>query len=103
MLTATSEPQNNETLAGGCIYPLPSYPQVHKPTFTWGDHDGTSFAHSLSCCYAEVVHWKQNLFKVPSGKVGNSFVKEITRLLRAYIETSALESVALKAVMVMPH
>ena len=62
-----------------------------------------SFVHSLSCCYAEVVHWKRNLFKVPSGKVGNSFVKEITRFLRAYTESSALESVALKAVMVMPH
>ena len=69
----------------------------------WGTHDGTTFDHSLTCCYAEVVHWKRNLLKIPSGKAGNGFAKEITRLLRAYTETSALESVALKAVMVMPH
>ena len=45
----------------------------------------------------------RNLFKVPSDKVGASFVKEITRLIRAYTEASALESVVLKAVMIMPH
>ena len=82
------------------VYP---YSQAHEPIFMWGIHDGTTFDHSLTCCYAEVVHWKRNLFKIPSGKAGNSFVKEITRLLRAYTEASALESVALKAVMVMPH
>ena len=62
-----------------------------------------SSVEHLTCCYAEVVHWKRNLFKIPAGKAGNSFVKEITRLLRAYTEASVLESVALKAVMVMPH
>ena len=49
------------------------------------------------------MHWKCNLFKVPPGKAGNSFVKELTRLIRAYAKASALEAVALKAVMAMPH
>ena len=84
-------------------YPLPSFSHVHEPTFTWGNQDGSSFADSVTCCYAEVVRWKRNLFKVPSGKAGASFVKELTCLFKAYTEASALESVALKAVMILPH
>ena len=85
------------------LEPLPVYSPINEPTFAWGNVDGDTFSHSVTCCYAEVVHWKRNLFKVPSGKVGSSFVKELTRLIRAYADSSALESVALKAVMVMPH
>ena len=42
------------------------------------------------------------MFKIPSGKSGNSFIRELTRLIRAYAEGSAMESVALKAAMIMP-
>ena len=81
---------------------LPSFPQCHEPAFTWGIVDGASFTHSITCCYAEVVHWRRNVFKIPSGKSGNSFIRELTRLIRAYAEGSAMESVALKAAMIMP-
>ena len=42
-------------------------------------------------------------FKIPSDKAGNAYVKETAHLIRAYVEESALEAVALKAVMIMPH
>ena len=42
------------------------------------------------------------MIKVPSGKAGNLFVKELTRLFQAYVSDSALQSVALKAAMVLP-
>ena len=48
------------------------------------------------------MHWRRNLFKVPSGKAGKAFVRELTRLFQAYADGSSLESVALKAAMVMP-
>ena len=82
------------------VYSLPHIPKPMNQFLCGGSMTGLPL---ITCCYAEVVHWKRNLFKIPSGKAGNSFVKEITRLLRAYTEASALESVALKAVMVMPH
>ena len=50
-----------------------------------------------------MVHWKQNLFKLPSGKAGKSVVAELTRLYSAYASSSALESVALKATVIIPH
>ena len=50
------------------------------------------------------IHWRRNLFKVPSGKAGRSsnLVRELTRLFRAYADSSTLESIALKATMVLP-
>ena len=50
-----------------------------------------------------MVHWKPNLFKLPSGKAGKSVVAELTRLYSAYASPSALESVALKATVILPH
>ena len=41
-------------------------------------------------------HWRRNLFKIPSGKAGKTFVAEIARTLRAYGEASTLETVALR-------
>ena len=81
---------------------LPQFAELASPTFRWGDVDGETFAHSVVCCYEETVHWRRNLFKVPSGKAGKSFIHELTKLFRAYADGSALESIALKAAMVLP-
>ena len=64
--------------------------------------DGETFAHSISCCYPEIVHRKNNLFKTSSGKLGILFGKEITKLFQSYADRSVLESIAIKAAMVMP-
>ena len=82
--------------------PLPPFNSIQPPKFVWGTIDGESLARSISCCYSETVHWKKNLFKIPSGKSGISFVKEMTRLFQAYADSSTLESIAIKAAMVMP-
>ena len=50
----------------------------------------------------EVVHWKRYFFRLPFGHVGNCVVKELTRVYNAFANASALESVALKAAMVLP-
>ena len=47
--------------------------------------------------YSEVVHWQKNTFTVPFGKAGKEFVLELSRLLRAYTDGTALESIALMA------
>ena len=80
---------------------LPSPKLMSNSTFKWGDHDSSSFSTALSSAYLEIVHWKKNIFQVPLGKVGRCFVMELARLFRAYAEESALEQVALKAVMVI--
>ena len=81
---------------------LPEYVHASAPNFRWGDIEGEELCNRIDRCYEEIVHWKRNLFKVPSGRAGKAFARETTRLLRAFSEGSALESVALKAIMVMP-
>ena len=90
-----------QTNSTSTIADLPSFTPMSTSNFQWGDKDGELFAQSIHFCYGEVVHWKRNLFKIPSGKPGKAFVRELTCLFRAYTDASALESVALTTAMVM--
>ena len=49
-----------------------------------------------------MVHWRRNIFKIPSGKQGKAFVQEMASLFLSYAEASTREKIALKAAMVMP-
>lgn len=82
---------------------LPEPVPMARPVFQWGTVSGEEFVRVVDSVYDEVVHWRRNLFKVPSGKEGKAFVSELARLFRSYAEATALEQVALKAAMVMPH
>ena len=81
---------------------LPHFCSAAEPNFVWGEVDGMAFGRALNRVYDETVHWSRNLFKIPSGKAGKTFVRELSRLFRAFADRSALESVAMKAAMVMP-
>ena len=59
---------------------IPCFAPIQSPNFQWGDIKGETFAHSIQSCYKEVVHWTRNLFKLPSGKAGKAFVREVTRM-----------------------
>ena len=73
-----------------------------KLNFLWNDIDGESFSSLVKSCYEKVVQWNRNVFKVPYGKIGISFICEQARLFQAYSDSSALESVAPYAAMIMP-
>ena len=60
---------------------LPDFDSAAEPTFRWGRLDGKDFAHTVHCAYNEIVHWRRNVFMVPSGKTGKAFIKELTSLL----------------------
>jgi len=49
------------------VHALPLFEDAAAPNFLWGEIDGESFAHSADYCYAEIVHWKRDLYKIPSG------------------------------------
>ena len=55
-----------------------------KCEFTWGSRDGAAFEDALEVAYAEVVKWRRNIFRVPSGTVGKDFIREISRLLDSF-------------------
>ena len=87
---------------GRHIDDLPHLSSSAEPDFSWGEVDGMVFCRALNRIYDETTHWNRNLFKVPSGKAGTAFVRELSHMFRAFADSSALESVAMKAVMVMP-
>ena len=78
---------------------LPHFKNVTRPNFSWGSLDGKSFCDAIRAAYFEVMKWRRNIFLVPSGRVGKEFVRELTRLINGYADASALESIALQAVM----
>ena len=50
-------------------------------TSSWGGLFGKEFTIAINEAYAPVVHWRPNLFKVPSGASGKQFVAEFTLFL----------------------
>ena len=78
---------------------LPPFNSAAEPNFHWGHLDGKDFAHSVHCAYNKIVHWKRNVFMVPSGKAGKDFIKELMSLFTAYAQGSAMESTALETAM----
>ena len=71
-------------------------------TVAGGDVEGAEFAQTTSDAYSEVVHWKRNIFMVPSGAEGKEFVVEMARLFQSYADGSAMEGLVITAVMTMP-
>ena len=74
-----------------------SLPCIVDPVFSWGEHKATQFIALLNTTYAEAIYWK-----IPYGAIGKSFMSELARLFKAFAESSALESVALRAATIMP-
>ena len=72
-------------------------PALQPPNFTWGSCSGEVFCTKINLAYEEVVHWRRNLFQVPSGSTGKAFVSELARLFQAYADSSSLECIAMKA------
>ena len=93
---------NESTCDSNRSHELADFCPMAEPTFVWNDVDGVSFSFLVKSCYDVVVHWRRNVFKVPFGKVGASFVREQARLFYAHSDSSALESVALYAALIMP-
>ena len=61
---------------------LPPFNQMTPVSFTWGESmSGEDFIHAVTSAYAEVVHWRHNLFLLPSGRAGKRFTSELARML----------------------
>ena len=70
--------------------------------FNWNDVAGTQFASQLNNTYQKIVHWKRNLFTLPSGVAGKNYIEEVTRLMKLWINDMSRGKIALKAVRIMP-
>ena len=58
----------------------PEGPRHHAllpPDFLWGEKTGEGFSQLVSSAYEEVVHWRHNIFFIPSRRAGKAFVREL--------------------------
>ena len=56
---------------------LPPFEPISSTQFYWYDReDGSAIASLIEEAYSEIVHWRRNLFNVPSAAVGKAFVME---------------------------
>ena len=93
--------KNNDS-GRSVINDLPSHLEMSSATFKWADIDGRNFIQMIDAAYAEIVHWRRNIFMLPLGKAGKDFVMELARLFNSYAAGSALESISIKAAMTAP-
>ena len=84
------------------VHSLPSFEPLPEPDYHWSDLAGPEFSKAIDDAYSQIVHWKPNLYRVPSGSSGKKFVSELARLFQAFADASALETIALKAAMTLP-
>ena len=86
------------------LYPnLPPYNcDLPYPLQNWNEYTGKEFCDEINGIYEEVIHWRKNLFKVPSGSAGRRFITELTEWLDHFNKGTEFSSIALKVFMVLP-
>ena len=52
--------------------------------------------------YNMVVHWRKSLFLLPSRSTGKRFIEEMKRLINSWTLRSEQDTIAMKALMVLP-
>ena len=72
------------------------------PNRDWHDMAGLQFTQTIDNIYDEIVHWRKNLFKLPSGTAVRSFISFLTKLLDHFNRGNEFRRVALKVFMVLP-
>ena len=81
---------------------LPDFTKANNlDAASWGTLKGLDIKETFDSAYNEIVTWRKNLFKVPSGKNGKAFIAEVKNLITMYTISSPLETVAMTALMVI--
>jgi hypothetical protein len=68
----------------------------------FGSISQRSFCDEINEIYEEIVHFRRSIFNIPSGRTGKNFIGELTFWQKQFNSNSDLNSIALKAFMVLP-
>ena len=85
------------------IYNMKRNASTDRIHYKWGNFPDNIFEKNVSIVYEKVVHWKKNMFLLPSGQAGKRYVDETTRLMNEWLHDSTMKDVAFKAIMIMPN
>ena len=65
----------------------------------WGNLVGEDqIRTTLKKCYKEIISWNKNIMPLPRGQCGETFLKELTKLLNLFVNKTAWNRLALLAV-----
>jgi hypothetical protein len=69
----------------------------------WGSLTREDLTQVVGAVYEEVVHWRKNLFLVPSGAAGKKYVRESAKIID-YFNTNSKDfgDISIKLLMIMP-
>ena len=99
--TCKKQQIQNHTRQPDATDPIASTGATDERPKIWGDHTKEDINQISKAMYEEIVFWKKNLFKLPSGAAGKQFIVEMTRLITMWVEDSQpLCDVALRLLMV---
>ena len=73
-----------------------------KKSFFWNLVAGSTFKNVLNNVYEKIAHRKKNIFMLPSGAAGKTYVEEVKSLMKVWTQDTPLKSISLKDVHVMP-
>ena len=69
----------------------------------WGGHTYADLESLVTEMYNEIVFWRKNLFKLPSGAAGKNFIREVIKLIDIWNENKQpMCELVLKMIMIMP-
>ena len=83
---------------------LPAYHKVATvPNSDYNNIDKITFARTINVIFEDTIHWKKNLFLVPSGKPGNDFLELYTDWLQKFNTNSSFQCLAMKVLNILPN
>jgi len=77
-----------------------SQPSTKK---VWGNLGIAEIGSLFSLAHETVVHWRPRMVQLPRSQPGKEVITQLTYLFRSFANDAAIQPIALKAVMVMPH
>ena len=99
-----NQTHQNNTPGANAINNIPIVAQeATNPDAVWGSHTYVDLNVIVSAVYEEIVKWKKNLFKLPSGNAGKNYIQELTRLIEIWnADSKPMSDIAIKLSMIMP-
>ena len=67
----------------------------------WGILQGEDIQKIVDSAHEETSQWKNNLFKIPSGKAGRDFIDEVKKTVDSFNSGGSLESVSMTMLMII--
>ena len=65
----------------------------------WGEIEGEEQIRlRITQTYDEIISWHKNIFKLPRGKAGTDFIKELTKLIKMFVDDTKWSRIALALV-----